>query len=349
MTRDRPDDETDPVVVPVDLGERGYDVVIGAGVRHRLAAAVAATGAGRAVVVSARPPEWTPDPGVPFTVLPARDGEEEKTLAGVERICAALAEAGLTRRDVVVSVGGGTTTDAVGLAAALFHRGLPVIHLPTSLLAQVDASVGGKTAVNLPAGKNLVGTYWQPRAVLCDTDFLQTLPERERVNGLGEIARCHFIGAPGLQGLPVREQIARSVALKASIVARDERDDGMRHLLNYGHTLGHALERATDFALRHGEAVAVGTVFAGRLAGDLGRVDAARVVEHRSVVAAYGLPTDLPPGLDPARLVALMRLDKKAMRGLSFVLDGPGGAALVPDVPEHQVLATLRAMPVAPG
>jgi 5-deoxy-5-amino-3-dehydroquinate synthase len=331
----------------VPLGERSYEVIIGSGVRHHLAAEVAATGARRAVVVSARPPEWTPDPGVPSICLPALDGEAQKTLAGVERMCGAFAEFGLTRLDVVVSVGGGTTTDGVGLAAALYHRGISVIHLPTSLLAQVDASVGGKTAVNLPQGKNLAGTYWQPRAVLCDTDYLQTLPERERTNGLGEIARCHFIGAPNLLGLPIQEQIARSVALKASVVSQDERDQGLRHLLNYGHTLGHALERATDFRLRHGEGVAIGTVFAGRLAGDLGRIGSARVDEHHDVVAGYGLPTALPADVDLNRLVDLMRLDKKAMRGLTFVLDGPAGAELVPDIPEDRVLATLAAMPRA--
>ena len=189
----------------VELGERGYEVIIGTGVRNLLAEVVAGTGARRAAVVSARPDEWTPDPGVPTLRIPARDGEEDKTLAGVERICQALSEFGLTRQDVVVSVGGGTTTDGVGLAAALYHRGVAVIHCPTSLLAQVDASVGGKTAVNLPQGKNLVGAYWQPRAVLCDTDYLTTLPEREYRNGLGEIARAHFIGAGDLRGLPVDE------------------------------------------------------------------------------------------------------------------------------------------------
>src|SRR5205823_4729491 len=139
--------------------------------------------------------------------------------------------------------------DYVGLAAALYHRGVPVVHLPTSLLAQVDASVGGKTATNLHAGKNLVGTYWQPAAVLCDTDYLDTLPHREWINGYGEIARGHFIGTGDLRALPVHQQIAASVARKAEIVAADERDSGLRHILNYGHTLGHALERATDFTL----------------------------------------------------------------------------------------------------
>jgi 5-deoxy-5-amino-3-dehydroquinate synthase len=222
--------------------------------------------------------------------------------------------------------------------------GQPVVHLPTSLLAQVDASVGGKTAVNLPEGKNLVGAYWQPAAVLCDTDFLETLPRREWVNGYGEIARAHFIGAGELRDLPVPAQIAASVRRKAEIVAADERDSGLRHLLNYGHTLGHALERATDFRLRHGEAVGIGTVFAGRLAGRLGRIAAARVAEHVEVVGGYGLPASLPATVDHAELVRLMRLDKKATSGLTFVLDGPRGAEVVRDVAEPPVVEVLRQM-----
>jgi 5-deoxy-5-amino-3-dehydroquinate synthase len=332
--------------VDVAIGDRGYPVDIGPGVRWLLPAAVERAGAARVAVVSARPgDDAVPDPGVPAVRIAARDGEPDKTLANVQALCERFAEFGLTRSDAVISCGGGTTTDVVGLAAALYHRGVAVIHLPTSLLAQVDASVGGKTAVNLPAGKNLVGAYWQPAAVLCDTDYLRTLPEREWTNGYGEIARAHFIGAGDLRGLPVAEQIARSVALKASIVAQDERDAGVRHILNYGHTLGHALEIATGFALRHGEAVAIGTVFAGRLAAALGLIGQARADEHREVVRHYGLPAALPAGLDPATLISIMLLDKKSLHtGLTFVLDSPTGPRLVPDVPAELVTRTLAAL-----
>ncbi|RZS32163.1 3-dehydroquinate synthase [Herbihabitans rhizosphaerae] len=336
----------EPRTVRVDLGERSYDVRIGPGVRRSLPETVAELGARRAAVVTARPDEWLPDLEVPTLVVQARDGETNKTLTWVADVCSEFAQFGLTRSDVVISCGGGTTTDSVGLAASLYHRGVPVVHLPTSLLAQVDASVGGKTAVNIPEGKNLVGAYWQPAAVLCDTDFLDTLPRRELINGYGEIARCHFIGAGDLFGLPIHDQIAASVALKASIVSADERDTGLRHILNYGHTLGHAIERATDFAMRHGEAVGVGTVFAGRLAGTLGRIDADRVAEHHEVVARYGLPTTLPAGVHLDRLLALLRLDKKAATGgLTFVLDGPRGVELVRDLPEAVVAGALREMP----
>lgn len=332
--------------VPVPLGERGYDVVIGPGARHRLAETLRGLGARRAFVVSARPREWLPDPGVPHTVAPWQDGESAKRLGRVEELCRAFARYGLGRRDVVVAVGGGSTTDAVGLAAGLYHRGVPVVHLPTSLLAQVDASVGGKTAVNLPEGKNLVGAYWQPRAVLCDTEFLDTLPEAELTSGYGEIARAHFIGAGNLRALPLPEQIAACVALKARIVGQDERESGRRSILNYGHTLGHALEIATGFELRHGHAVGIGTAYAARLAYALGRVPAERVREHYDVLCHYGLPTAPPASLRTrsAAVVEFMRRDKKSEGGLTFVLDGPRGIELVSDVPEEAVLATYNEM-----
>ena len=335
--------------VRVELGARSYVVHIGPGVRERLAGIVRDLGAQKLVMVSARPAESLPDPCVPFLTVRVQDGEQHKTLASVEALCRSFVSFGLTRADAVVSCGGGTTTDMVGLAAALYHRGLPVVHLPTSLLAQVDASVGGKTAVNLPEGKNLIGAYWQPAAVLCDTDYLTSLPPREWTNGYGEIARCQFIGAGDLRGLPLLDQITASVALKARIVSEDERDGGRRHVLNYGHTLGHALERATNFRLRHGEAVAVGTVFAGRLAAQLGRIDAARVAEHYDVVAYYGLPTALPADADADQLVTLMAADKKALTGLTFVLDGPRGPEVVRDIPAPQVRRALASMPRAAG
>jgi 5-deoxy-5-amino-3-dehydroquinate synthase len=335
-------------LVEVPLAERGYVVRIGSGTRHALAEVIRDIGAARAVIVSARPRAWVPDPGVPFACTQAEDGEEAKTLATAERLCRHFAGFGLTRADCVVSCGGGTITDVVGFAAAIYHRGVAVVHLPTSLLAQVDASVGGKTAVNLPEGKNLAGAYWQPAAVLCDTDYLRTLPRREWLSGYGEIARCHFIGAGDLRGLTLIDQITASVRLKASVVARDERDGGLRHVLNYGHTLGHALEVATGFQLRHGEAVAIGTVFAGRLAGRLGRISQARVAEHAAVVAHYGLPATLPAGVRAEELIVLMQRDKKSRGGLAFVLDGPDGPELVPDVPVPAVEAALADMAGAP-
>jgi 5-deoxy-5-amino-3-dehydroquinate synthase len=330
--------------IRVELGERSYPVHVGPGVRHLLPEIVAATGASRAAVVTARPPEWTPDPGVPALVVPVADGEHAKTVAQVESLCRRFAGFRLSRADVVVAVGGGSTTDTAGLAAALYHRGVPVIHVPTSLLAQADAGIGGKTAVNLPEGKNLIGTYWQPEAVLCDVEYLETLPETELINGYGEIARCHFIGAGDLRRQPLHRQIAASVDLKAAIVSADEHDTGKRHLLNYGHTLGHAIELVTDFAVPHGCAVGIGTVFAGRLAGLLNRIDPARVREHTEVVRHYGLPTTLPSTADPDRLIDAIRHDKKSAGSTTFVLDGPAGPELVPHISEEKIRQALAQM-----
>lgn len=329
--------------VEVTLADRSYVVTIGSGVRRLAAAEVGGGNARSAALVTSRPDDWLPDLGIPTTIVRIGDGERMKTMAAVETLCRRFASLGMTAADVVVACGGGTTTDVAGLAAALYHRGIPVLHLPTSLLAQVDASVGGKTAVNLPEGKNLVGCYWQPAAVFCDTDFLRTLPRREWINGYGEIARGHFIGTGDLRGLPLLDQITASIRMKARIVSQDERGTA-RHVLNYGHTLGHALEIATDFEIRHGEAVGIGTVFAGRLAGRLGRIGAARIREHAEVVAGYGLPTSLPADVDTGRLVAIMRLDKKASGSLTFVLDGPRGPELVTGVPAADVLAALAEM-----
>jgi 5-deoxy-5-amino-3-dehydroquinate synthase len=233
-------------------------------------------------------------------------------------------------------------TDTGGFAAAVYHRGVRLVHVPTTLLGQVDAAIGGKTGVNLPEGKNLVGAFWQPSAVLCDTDVLATLPPREYASGLGEMAKYHFLTGADLSDLPLDERVAECVRIKADLVARDSTEQGERALLNYGHTLAHALETAGTHDLRHGEAVAVGLVFAACLARGLERIDDDRVAEHRSVVEGYGLPTSIDRGLPPTELVELMRRDKKAVDGLTFVLDGPAGVEVVTGVEERQVLAALE-------
>ena len=176
---------------------------------------------------------------------------------------------------MVVAVGGGVVTDTAGFAAAVYHRGIPVVHVPTTLLGQIDAAIGGKTGVNLPEGKNLVGAVWQPSAVLCDTEVLATLPPREYRSGLGEMAKYAFLGVDDLADLPLDEAVAACVRCKAEVVAADEREGGRRAILNYGHTLAHALEIAGGYDLRHGEAVAIGLVYAAELARALGRIDAA--------------------------------------------------------------------------
>ena len=260
------------------------------------------------------------------------DGEEAKTLNTIESLCRSFTRWGLTRKDCIVGIGGGVVTDVAGFAAATYHRGTPVIHIPTSLLGQIDASIGGKTGVNLPEGKNLVGAFWQPTAVLCDTSVLSTLPEREMLSGYGEMAKYHFLGSGNLDGLNLEEKIARCVEIKAQVVASDERETGTRAILNYGHTLGHALETSENYDLRHGEAIAIGLVFAAELAHKLGRIGQDRVEEHRLVVDQYGLSSMMPQGTDPDVIMEVMARDKKAINGLTFVLDGPDGVEVVTGV-----------------
>ena len=328
--------------VPVGLGDRSYEVLVGAGARHRLLE-VLPHGVRRAAVVTQESIGVAVDAGVEQRVFPIDEGEDAKCMETVEELCRAFSRWGLTRSDVVVAVGGGVVTDTAGFAAAVYLRGVAVVHVATTLLAQVDAAIGGKAGVNLPEGKNLVGAFWQPSAVLCDTEVLETLPPREYRSGLGELAKYHFLGGEGLEDLPLDERVARCVAIKAEVVADDEREAGRRAVLNYGHTMAHALETAGGYDLRHGEAVGIGLIYAARLAERLGRIDAARVAQHERVVAGYDLPTAFPPGADPDELMKLMGRDKKARAGLTFVLDGPAGVEPVV-VHEGAASAVLREM-----
>jgi 5-deoxy-5-amino-3-dehydroquinate synthase len=351
-----------PTVVPVELGERCYDVVVGAGASRGLGDLVAARFplAARAAVVTdenVAAQSWFAaiDPGVPFEVHRVAPGEGAKTLASLESLCRAFARRGLSRRDVVVAVGGGVVTDLAGFAAAAYHRGVGYCTVATTLLAQVDAAIGGKTGVDLAEGKNLVGAFWQPAGVLCDTAHLATLPGREWASGRGEVAKYALLatatGAPrraaAMDEAPLDEQVAWCVRAKAAVVAADEREAdpaGGRAVLNYGHTLAHALEAASLASgadLRHGEAVAVGLVFAALLAHRLGRIDADRVAEHRRVVERFGL-SSRPGGFEPKELLTYMARDKKAGHDLSFVLDGPRGVELVHRVREADVVAALE-------
>jgi 5-deoxy-5-amino-3-dehydroquinate synthase len=339
-------------------GGRSYPVLVGPGAVGELASVVP-TGVRRVAVVTQDSVPVEVDPGVEYRVFRIGDGETAKSLSTVEELCSAFAGWGLTRADAVVGVGGGVVTDVAGFAAASYHRGLPVVHVATTLLAQIDAAIGGKTGVNLPEGKNLVGAFWQPAAVVCDTTVLETLPGREMACGLGEMAKYHFLGGGDLGGgdpgsgelaagdpggLTLEQRVARCVQIKAEIVAADEREAGRRAVLNYGHTLGHALETTGRYDLRHGEAVAVGLVYAAELALSLGRIDDERVAEHRRVVDGYGLSCSLPAGADPDELLGAMARDKKAIDGLTFVLDGPTGVEVVPDVDAGVVRATIEAV-----
>jgi 5-deoxy-5-amino-3-dehydroquinate synthase len=328
--------------VRVALGERSYDVLVGHGAAVELGELLPSS-ARRAAVVSQRGLPVSIAANIDHVVLEIGHGEEHKTLATIADLCSGFAEMGLTRNDVVIAVGGGMVTDVAGFAAASYHRGVPVVHVATTLVAMVDAAIGGKTGVNLPQGKNLVGAFWQPHGVVCDLDALETLPPRQLRCGYGEMAKYHFLSGDDLLAMPLTDRVARCVEIKADVVASDEREGGRRAILNYGHTLAHALEIATDHDLAHGEAVAIGLVFASHLAHKLERIDSARVAQHVEVVGeTYGLPTALPPGLDPAELVALMGRDKKALDGLTFVLDGPEGVEVVAGIEPSAVMSTLE-------
>ncbi|MFY9480550.1 MAG: 3-dehydroquinate synthase family protein [Ilumatobacteraceae bacterium] len=337
--------------IRVQLGERSYDVVVGSGVRSQVFSALPST-ARRALVITQE--------GIPFAIaddlksaglsvstLTIGDGEEHKSLSTIEAIMVECANIGLTRNDVIVGVGGGMVTDVAGFAASLWHRGIAAVHVSTTLVGMVDAAIGGKTGVNLSTGKNLVGSFWQPRAVFCDTDALASLSPQEIRCGHGEMAKYHFLTGDNLLALELAERIARCVQIKADIVGADEREGGRRMLLNYGHTLAHALEIATDFSLAHGEAVAIGLVYAAHVAHQLGRIDQHRVDQHRAVVTGeYGLSCALPAGVSHEQLIQLMHGDKKALTGLTFVLDGPRGVEPVTSVDLEAVRRALHSMEV---
>ena len=333
--------------ISVDLDERSYPVIVGSGARNELTNFLPKE-AKRAVVVTQANIPFEVKLEIPNETIFIGNGEQYKTLQTIETISEQFAKFGLTRADVVIGLGGGMVTDIAGFAAASWHRGTAVIHLPTTLLGMVDAAIGGKTGVNLAQGKNLVGAFWQPNAVICDLDALKTLPDREMRCGLGEMAKYHFLTGDDLLALGLTERIARCVEIKAKIVSADERENGGRAVLNYGHTLAHALERSSNFALAHGEAVAIGMIFAAHVAHAMKRIDDARLAYHYKVVRdSYNLavtPANSDHQINRQELIELMRHDKKAVAGLTFVLDGPQGIEVVSGVEEIYLHGSFDAM-----
>jgi 3-dehydroquinate synthase len=369
---------SDLVTVDVALGDRAYDIVIGRDVLPSLGARIAALRPGaRAAIVTDRDvaKHWLEkalaslsQAGVEASHIIVEEGEGSKTYAGLERVSEALISAKIERNDLVIALGGGVVGDLAGFAAAILRRGVDFVQVPTSLLAQVDSSVGGKTGINSPQGKNLLGAFHQPVLVIADTAVLDTLSPRQFRAGYAEVAKYGLLGdeafftwlesnyADIFAGGPAREHaIATSCRAKAAIVARDERETGERALLNLGHTFGHALEAATGFSDRlfHGEGVAIGMVLAAELSAELGMIeqsDASRVKTH---LAEVGLPTHLQDiagfaqeGLaDADVLMTLMAQDKKVRRGrLTFILLGAiGRAVIAPDVEPSLVRDFLKA------
>ena len=331
-----------------------YDVVIGSGVLDR-AADLLGRDVERVLVVH---PPTLPDltarvtaaleaKGYAVHVAEVPDAEAAKTASVAADLWSRLGAAGFTRTDAVVGVGGGSVTDLAGFVAASWLRGVRVVQVPTTLLGMVDAAVGGKTGINTPEGKNLVGAFHPPAGVLCDLDVLSTLPEADLAAGLAEVVKCGFIADPVILDLVedalardpstarsvanphLRELVERAVRVKAEVVAADLRESSLREILNYGHTFGHAIEQVERYTWRHGEAVSVGMVYVAelaRLTGHLyGPEGDALVARHRSVLEALGLPTSYAAGLWDDLLTA-MRRDKKS-RGSTLrfvVLDGLG-------------------------
>ena len=318
-----------------------YPVIVGNGAIERLPSLMPSASQ-RAAIVTQGNIGLNVQTGIEQKTFEIDDGEEAKSLTTIERLCSAFAQWGLTRADVVVGVGGGVVTDVAGFAAATYHRGVAVVHVATTLLAQIDAAVGGKTGVNLPEGKNLVGAFWQPSGVICDLDALDTLPERELRSGFGELAKYHFLTGDPLSEMELEDRIVRAVQIKAGIVNQDEKEQGIRALLNYGHTLGHAIESAGSYEVKHGEAVAIGLIYAAELAHTLGRISYERVQEHRQVVASYDLPCAVPTAVTDEDLMSAMTRDKKAVDGYTFILDGPKGPEIVKGVEEVAIQEALR-------
>ena len=350
--------------------ERPYDVVVGHGLLDRLPALLGA-GVQRVAVVHPPPLLALAEKvervlavtGLQTTRIGVPDGEAAKTGAVAGHCWSVLGSAGFTRSDAVVGVGGGATTDLAGFVAATWLRGVALVTVPTTVLAMVDAAVGGKTGINTAEGKNLVGAFYEPAGVLCDLDTLASLPAADLRAGLAEIIKCGFIADPsiltlverhaddlGVAGHPVvRALVERAVAVKARVVSADLRESTSvggrvgRELLNYGHTLGHAIERREHYRWRHGEAVSVGMVFVAELSRLAGRLDTATAQRHRDILTRVGLPVSYDADAFDD-LLAVMALDKKT-RGSTLrfvVLDGLARASILAG-PSEELLRSAYA------
>jgi len=349
--------------VVVGLGERAYEISIGSGQLEALGGELARRAYGKRYVLvaddrvaelyGARVLDGFARAGLPPLSVTFPHGEASKNLSTVENLARELARLGVDRGDALVALGGGVTGDICGFLAAIYMRGIPFVQVPTTLLAQVDSSVGGKTGVDIPEGKNLVGCFYQPRWVVIDLKVLNSLDDTEMKNGFAEIIKYGVIRDGEFFALLEREReavlgrkhevlstvIQRCCAIKAEVVAADEREGDQRRILNFGHTIGHAVEAASRFAIAHGHAVAMGMVAAAELAvleGLLPKEEAARI---RDLVEGYGLPVTIPPGLDRQEIKGFLRTDKKAVAGRPFfVLPTSIGKVVITDQVEERFI-----------
>jgi 3-dehydroquinate synthase len=350
--------------IPV-AGPAPYEVLVGHGLLGELPPLL--DGATRVAVL--HPPTLKPTADAVrtdlsqhgFTVhtVEVPDGEAAKTLPVAGFCWDVLGQAGFTRSDAVVGLGGGATTDLAGWVAAAWLRGVRVVQVPTTLAGMVDAAIGGKTGINTDRGKNLVGAFHPPAGVLCDLGTLATLPPRDLLAGLAEVVKCGFIADPRIltliesdpaaavdpAGPVLRELVERAVAVKARVVAADLRESGLREILNYGHTLGHAIEHRENYGWRHGDAISVGLVYAAELGRLSGRLDPATVARHREILYSLRLPTKYRGDAWP-QLREAMSIDKKA-RGAALrfvVLDGLASPGILADPPEELLRAAYEAI-----
>lgn len=359
--------------IRVELGERSYDIEVGAGLiddparyAPHLAGRTAAlvTSSVIAPLYRERVAKALRGAGAELIEVILPDGEEYKDWRTLNLVFDALLAAHCDRQTTIVALGGGVIGDLAGFAAAVYQRGVPFIQVPTTLLAQVDSSVGGKTAVNHPLGKNMVGAFHQPEAVIADVSTLATLPMRELRAGLAEVIKHGIIRDPvffawieeNLDRLLARDAdalthaVVRSCQIKAEVVGADERESGVRAILNFGHTFGHAIESGLGYGQWvHGEAVAAGMVMAADLSVRMGMLAQAEATRVRRLVERAGLPVAGPASLAPDRYLELMAVDKKAARGrIRFILlEKPGSAVLRGDLPEATVRQTLLACTAA--
>ena len=356
----------------VELGSRSYPITIGDGLLQGIGAALGPFNFSRNIALVSNTTVFPlygtavsrslAASGFSCTEIILPDGEAFKTMASAEKILEELLRAGIDRKSALIALGGGVVGDLAGFAASVYMRGIDFIQVPTTLLAQVDSSVGGKTGVNHALGKNMIGTFWQPRLVWIDIDTLKTLPRREFIAGIAEIIKYgiiwdhelfdflekHADDVLNLEKDPLRHIIRRSCEIKADVVARDEREGGIRAILNFGHTVGHALETATNYTMfLHGEAIAAGMsteVEIACLRGLLSTEEAARI---RSLIRAYGLPCAIPGDISRDLFFGSMKLDKKAISGvLRFILpERIGSVCIRDDIPKTLISqAVMRAM-----
>jgi len=356
-----------PVNLQVDLGERSYPITIGGALLDNGALLARHVAGPRVAIVTntvvaplylERLTRTLQGAGKRVTTIVLPDGEEEKTIANIMRIFDVLLAEKCDRKTTLVALGGGVVGDMTGFAAATYMRGVPFVQIPTTLLAQVDSSVGGKTGINHPLGKNMIGAFYQPQAVIADTDTLATLPPRELAAGLAEVIKhgaiidatffdwieANIVRLVARDPAALSYAIQRSCEIKAEVVRQDERESGLRAILNFGHTFGHAIEAGMGYGVwLHGEAVGCGMVMAAELSRRLGYIDDATRARVVALVRAAGLPA-IAPDLGTARWLELMEVDKKNEGGaIKFILLKPLGQPLIATVDEDVLLATIEA------